>query len=83
MVQNVGVTVEIGSISVFVQKLGPISTFGFVADNQPEFAFPRSAEVGQCRQSGMVANVRLAVEIASPSLFVHKLFLLPVSWPKC
>jgi hypothetical protein len=29
-------------------------------------------------ESGMVANVRVAVGIASPSLSVQKLFLLPV-----
>ncbi len=32
-------------------------------------------------KSGMVGNVGVAVEIASPSVCVQKLFPLPVSWP--
>jgi len=32
-------------------------------------------------ESGMVENVGVAAEIASPSLSVQKLFLLPVSSP--
>ena len=32
-------------------------------------------------ESGMVTNVGVAVEIASLSVSVHELFLLPVSWP--
>ena len=32
-------------------------------------------------ESGVVANVGVAVGTASPSLSVQALFLLPVSWP--
>jgi len=47
-----------------------------------------SADVGSCRQChrsklGMVENVGVAVEIASPSVSVQKLFLLStVCWPQ-
>ncbi len=41
-----------------------------------------SGDLGPCRQyiseSGVVANVGVDVEIASPSLSVQRLFLLPV-----
>ena len=84
MVENVGVAVEIASPSVCVKKvfLLPVSTSGFVADI-------RVFGVGRCRavltvdgvisKSGMVENVGLAVEIASPSVSVQKLLPLPVS----
>ncbi len=56
-----------------------VSTSGFVADHQPLFEFPMSGNVDSNKsESGMVANVGVAVGIASPSLSVQKLFLLPV-----
>ncbi len=46
----------------------------------PTFAFPVSGRVGSViSKSGMVENVGLAIEIASPSVSVQKLFPLPVS----
>ena len=56
------------------------------------YEFPTSGHVGRCRlmssnagsesgRSGMVENVGVAVGIASPSLSVQKLFLLPVYSP--
>src|SRR5512139_4142377 len=43
---------------------------------------PMSGNVGSdISESGVVANVGVAVGTASPSLSVQTLFLLPVSWP--
>ena len=43
-------------------------------------AFPMSADIGSViSKSGMVENVGVAVGIASPCVFVVKLFQLPVS----
>jgi len=83
MVANVGVAVGIVSPSVSVQKLFPLpgSTSGFVADICV-------SDVGRCQTmwvvgsvkfgSGVVENMGVAVGIASPSVFVQKLFPLPV-----
>jgi hypothetical protein len=55
------------------------STSGFVADNHPRFALLMSGNVGSdISESGMVANVGVAIGIALPSLSVQQLFLLPV-----
>ncbi len=41
-----------------------------------------SGRVGSATsKSGIVENEGIAVGIASPSVFVKKLFPLPVSWP--
>ena len=50
-----------------------------MADNQPHFALPMSGNIGSdISEKSMVANVGVAVEIASLSVSVQKLFLLPV-----
>ena len=48
-------------------------------DTNPKWKEPMSGDLGPCRQPGVVVNVGVDVEIASPSLSVQKLFLLPVS----
>ncbi len=45
------------------------------------FEFPMLGRVGSVIKSGMVDNVGVAVEIASPSVSIAKLFPLPGSWP--
>ena len=83
MVENVGVAAEIASLSLSVQKLFllPVCVVAILS-------FPRRPTSGHVvsgiSESGMVENVgvALAAEIASPSLSVQKLSLLPVVWPQ-
>ncbi len=81
MVANVGAAVGIASPSVSVYKLFSTSGFHFRFHNQ-HLSFrcrPMSGRVGSAiSKLGMVANVGVAVEIASPSVSVQKLFPLPV-----
>jgi len=76
-VANVGVDIEIASPYLFRSKV--ISTSVLC---RRHFAFTMSADVGHVvsgiSESGMVENVGIAAKIASPSLSVQKLFLLPV-----
>jgi len=81
MVENVGVPLK------SFRYLFPFrSCFQFrfsLPVSWPTFAFPVSADVGRrcsvISKSGMVENVGVAVEIASPSVSVQKLCPLPVS----
>ncbi len=80
MVTNVGVAVGIASLSVSVQKLFlvPVSwpTIKHILRSR---ARPMSGNIGSgISEKSMVANVGVAVEIASLSVSVQKLFLLPV-----
>ncbi len=80
VVGNVGVDVEIASPSLSVQKLFPLPVCVVAI-----LRFPCRATSGHVvsgiSESGMVENVCVAAEIASPYLSVQKLFLLPVSSP--
>ena len=83
MVANVGVAVGIASLSVSVQKLFllPVS-WPTINHILPFRGRPMSGNVGSdISESGVVANVGVAVGTASPCLSVQALFLLPVSWP--
>ena len=80
MVTNVGVAVGIASLSVSVHELFllPVSwpTINHILRSRGR---PMSGNVGSdISESGMVANVGVAVGIASLSVSVQKLFLLPV-----
>ena len=80
MVTNVGVAVGIASLSVSVQELFllPVSwpTINHILRSRGR---PMSGNVGSdISESGMVTNVGVAVEIASLSVSVQTLFLLPV-----
>ncbi len=78
MVENVGVATEIALPSLSVQKLVLLPVCVVAILRFP--CRPRSGHVViGISESGMVENVRVAAEIASPSLFVEKLFPLPVS----
>ena len=80
MVANIGVAVGIASLSVSVQKLFllPVS-WPTINHILPFRGRPMSGNVGSdISESGMVANVGVAVGIASLSVSVQKLFLLPV-----
>ena len=78
MVENVGVAAEIASPSLSVQKLFPLPVRIF--DILRSRCRPMSGHVvSGISESGVAENVGVAVEIASPSLSVQKLFLLPVS----
>ncbi len=80
MVANVGVAVEVASLSVSVQKLFllPVS-WPTINHILPFRGRPMSGNVGSdIPESGMVTNAGLAVEIASLSPSIQKLFLLPV-----
>jgi len=78
VVANVGVDVEISSPSHSVQNifLLPVCVVAILL-----FPFwPTSGHVvSAISESGMVENMEVAAEIASPSFSVQKLFLLPVS----
>jgi hypothetical protein len=83
MVTNVGVAVEIASLSASVQELFllPVS-WPTINHILPFRGRPMTGNVGSdISESGVVANVGVAVGTASPSLSVLALFLLPVSWP--
>jgi hypothetical protein len=83
MVTNVGVAVGAASPSLSVQTLFllPVS-WPTINHISPFRGRPMSGNVGSdIPESGMVANVGVAVGTASPSLSVQALFLLPVSWP--
>ena len=76
MVENVGVATEIASPSLSVQKLVLLPVCVVAILRFP--CRPRSGHVViGISESGMVENVSVTAEIASPSLSV--LFLLPVS----
>ena len=80
MVENVGVAVGIASLSVSVQKLFllPVS-WPTINHILPFRGRPMLGNVGNdISESGMVANVGVAIGIASLSVSVQKLFLLPV-----
>jgi hypothetical protein len=82
-VANVGVAIGIASQSVSVQTLFllPVS-WPTINHILPFRGRPMSGNVGDdISESGMVANVVVAVGIASLSVSVQTLFLLPVSWP--
>ena len=77
VVANVGVDVEIASPFLSVQKLFllPACVVAILRFPCP----PTSGHVvSGISESGMVENVGVAAEIASPSLAVQRLFLLPV-----
>jgi hypothetical protein len=79
---NVGVAVEIASPSLSVQKLFllPVCVVGIRVLDAGSRCRPTSDRVvSGISESDMAENVGVAVEIASPSLFVQKLFPLPVS----
>ena len=78
MVENVGVAAEIASPSLSVQKLFLLSIC-FVAILRFPCRPTSDHVVSGISESGMVENVGVAAEIASSSLSVQKLFLLPVS----
>ena len=83
MVANVGVAVGTVSPSLSVQMLFllPVS-WPTINHILPFRGRPMSGIVGSdISESGVVANVGVAVGTASPSLSVQALFLLPVSWP--
>ncbi len=73
-----GLAVEIASPSLSVQKLFllPVCVVAILR-------FPCRQTLGHVVsgifESGMVENVGVAAEIASPSISIQKLFLLPVS----
>ncbi len=80
MVENAGVASEIALPSFSVQKLFLLPVCIIAILRFP--CRPTSAHVvSGISESGMVENVGVATEIASPSLSVQKLFLLPVSSP--
>ncbi len=80
MVEKVGVASEIALPSFSVQKLFPLPVCLIAILRFP--GVPTSGHVvSGISESGMVENVGVAAEIASPSLSVQKLFLLPVSSP--
>ena len=83
MVANVGVAVETALPSLSVQTLFllPVS-WPTINHILPFRGRPMSDNIGSdISESGVVANVGVAVGTASPSLSVQALFLLPVSWP--
>ena len=80
MVTNVGVAVGIASLSVSVHELFllPVSwpTINHILRSRGR---PMSGNIGSgISEKSMVANVGVAVEIASLSVSVQTLFLLPV-----
>ena len=80
MVKKCGVAAEIASKSLSVRKLFllPVCVFDILRCR----CLPTSGRVVSGRfESGVVENVGVAAEIASKSLFVQKLFPLPVSGP--
>ena len=78
MVENMGAPVEIASPSLSVQKLFLLPVCVVAILRFP--CRPTSGHVvSAISESGMAENVGVAAEIASPSLSVQKLFLLPVS----
>ncbi len=80
IVENVEVAAEIASPSISVQKLFLLPVSVVVILRFP--CRPTSGHVvSGISVSGMVETVGVAAEIASPSLSVQKLFLLPVSSP--
>ena len=83
MVANVGVAVGIASLSVFVQKLFLLTVSWLTINHISRYRGRQmSVNVGSyISESGMVTNVGVAVGIASLSVSVQKLFLLPVWWP--
>ena len=83
MVTNVGVAVGTAWPSLSVQTLFllPVS-WPTINHILPFRGRPMSGNVGSdISESGVVANVGVAVGTASPCLSVQALFLLPVSWP--
>ncbi len=83
MVANVGVALgtALSSLSVQTLFLLPVS-WPTINHILPFRGRPMSGNVGSdISESGMVAIVGVAVEIASSSLSIQALFLLPVSWP--
>ncbi len=82
IVENVGVAAEIAWPSLSVQKLFLLPVCVVVVTILRFPCRPTSAHVvSGITESGMVENVGVAAEIASPSLSVQKLLLLPVSSP--
>ena len=84
MAENVGIAVEIASKSLSVQKLFPlpVSVVDISVPDVGSRCRPTSGHVvSGISESGVVDNVGVTTEIASPSLFVQKLFPLPVSSP--
>ena len=83
MVTNVGVAVGIASLSVSVHKLFLLPVSWPTINHIWRFrGRPMSGNVGSdISESGLVTNVGVAVGIASLSVSVLTLFLLPVSWP--
>ncbi len=77
IIENVVLAAEIASPTLFVQKLFPLPICIF--DIFRCRCRPTTGHVVSGRfELGMVENVGVAAEIASPSLSVQKLFLLPV-----
>jgi hypothetical protein len=84
VVENAGVAVEIASPSLFVQKLFllPVCVVDIRVPNAGFRFRPTSGRVvSGISVPDVTENVGVAVEIASPSLSVQKLFPLPVSCP--
>ena len=82
MVQNVGLAIGIASPSLSVQKLFllPVCVVDIRVPNAGFRFRPTSGRVASgISVPDVTENVGVAVEIASPSLSVQKLFLLPVS----
>ncbi len=78
MAENVGIAYEIALPSFSVQKLFLLPVYVIAILRFP--CRPTSGHVvSGISESGMVENMGVAAEIASPSLSVQKLFLLPVS----
>ena len=84
MVDNVGVSTEIAPPSLSVQKLFllPVCIVDISVPDVGSRCRPTSGHVvSGVSELGVVENVGVAIEIASPSVFVQKLFPLPVSSP--
>ena len=80
MVENVGVAAEIALPSFSVQKVFLLPVW-VVAILLSQCRSTSGHVVSGISESGVVAYVGVDVEIASLSLSVQKLFLLPVSSP--
>ena len=80
MVTNVGVAIGTASPSLSVQTLFLLPVSWPTINHIVRFrGRPMSGNVGSdISESGMVTNVGVAVEIASLSVSVQRLFLLPV-----
>ena len=78
MAKNVGVAVEMASPSLSVEKLFPLPVCIFDI-LRCRCRLTSGHVVSSISESGMVENVGVAAEIASPSLSDQKLFPLPVS----